>query len=319
MVVLNFLKSLVIPSKMAKYRHMSILIAICIFILASYILTIPVKPYMKRSLGKMVTENNYLYLQSIENMVVNNDTTNVFKELQSKECYAENETLVCNNMDGTLYETTLEYQKEYGNNVYIKFVIDLFDSEGKAQFYPERSFTYSVEDYPNIDYDDYFLVIFRKERIYYQAFPTGIDSANVKRGDTKVKSLYLSSYYDSNKEFNFANFQNDAYFGKTYLLNSLIVGHIPQLVTEYSLTTFFFCVVFTLIVAFMFWLFFKKNGRLKKFKEYYNVASIASVVPTILLFGLMWINVTFIGYYIFGFSVFYLFVLYRINNAREIA
>lgn len=320
MAVLNFFKSLVIPSKMAKYRFMSILISICIFILSSYLLTIPVKPYLNRTLNKMVTENNYLYLQGINDIVVNEETSNVFKELESKECFANDDHMLeCSNMDESLFEIDLNYVNEDNKKVNIKFVIDLFDEEGKAQYYPERKFTYSNEAYPNIDDEDYYLIIFRKERIYYQAYPTGIDSANVERSGSKLKSLYLSAYYDTIKDFKFSEFQSDALFGKTYLLSMLLKGHTPTLVTEYSMTTFFFSVVFTLIISFMFFLFFRKNGRLKKFKEYYNIAAIASIIPTLILFGIMWINITFVGYYIFGFAVYYLFVLYRINNAREIA
>ena len=320
MAVLDFLKSLVLPRKMARFRGMYVIISICIFILASYLLTIPVKPYLRHYYDKMISENNYQYLQGIKDIPINEDTSLVFKELQSLECKAnENDQLECANLEGTLYETNLTYTNSEERKVNIKFVIDLFDSEGKSQYIPDRKFVYSDEAYPNIDNEDYFLIIFRKDCIYYRAFPIGIDSAKVERNGATVRSQEFTSYYDYIDNFNFINFQNDTYFAAAYLINSLKSGHIPLLATTYSMSFFFYTVVFTLIISFLFWLFFRKNGKLKRFKEYYNIASITSIIPTLLVFGVMWINLAYSGLYIFLFSVFYLFVLYRINNAREIA
>ena len=320
MAVLNFLKSFIFPTKMARFRYMSILISICIFILASYLLTIPVKPYLRRSYDKMIEENNYSYLKGLRDITINEETSNVFKELQSLECKAGSDDLLeCANLEGTLYETDLTYTNSDNILVNIKFVIDLLDSNGKTQYYPEREFTYSNDAYPNIETEDYFLIIFRKDCIYYRAYPIGIEDANLERNGSKVTSIQFTSFYDYAKNFDFSNFQNDTFYAAPYLISMLKAGHIPVLTTTYSMSFFFYTVVFTLIISFLFWLFFKKNGRLKKFKEYYNTAAIASVIPTLIVFGLLWINPAYSGLYIFGFSVFYLFVLYRINNAREIA
>ena len=318
MAVLNFIKSLFVPKRMVKFRYMSILISICIFIIASYIIAIPVKPFLNKNFGKMVNENNYYYLKGITEIPVEGEDE-IFINLQSKECFANvNNQLECNNMDSNLYETELNYVNSDGRSVNIRFVIDLFDENGNALYLPERKFTYSDNEFPNIDYVDYFLIIFRKDRIYYQAYPTGVDTANAKRNNEALKSLAISAYYDNLKGFSFTNFQNDSYFAKDYIYSCLVKEQIRVANTQYSMVAFFYTVVFTLVVVLLFWLLFKKNGRLKKFKEYYNIAAITSIAPTILLFILMWFNSGFITYYIFAFSVYYLFVLYRINNSREI-
>ena len=76
---------------------------------------------------------------------------------------------------------------------------------------------------------------------------------------------------------------------------------------------------FTLIVALLFSLLFRKNGRLKKFKEYYNIASIANFVPLIITFIFTWFNPAWFGtVYLTVFTIYYLFVLYRINNSSEL-
>src|SRR5690554_8218094 len=56
-MVIEFLKSLVIPAKMKKYRYMSILIAIAIFVLTVYLLIIPYRITMNNSKDDMIDEN----------------------------------------------------------------------------------------------------------------------------------------------------------------------------------------------------------------------------------------------------------------------
>ena len=116
MKIVNFLKSLVSPVRMVKYKYMSVLISICIFVLGSYLLAVPARPYIVKNMDKLVENDNYLYLQSLTKMPVNDENNLVFKELQDKQCAAdETGTLVCKNMgtetvDGVEVEKTL-YKK----------------------------------------------------------------------------------------------------------------------------------------------------------------------------------------------------------------
>lgn len=296
---------------------MSVLISICIFILASYLLTFPVKPYLNRHMEDFVNEENYLYLQGIKNIPINEETNLVFDELTKLNCKEIDNKLDKGNMESSLYENEIVYTNSNNKVVHVKIVIDMFTQDNKAQYLPERKFVYSDSEYPNIDNEDYYLIIFRKDCIYYQAYPTGIDSAKVERDGQIVSSQKLTSYYDYLEDFSFSMFQSDAYFAVPYIIDALTEGYKPTLISQYSMVAFFYTVGFTLIVILLFFLFFKKNGRLKKFKEYYNIASIASIAPTLAIFGIMWFNISFIGYYIFVFAVYYLFVLYKINNARQ--
>lgn len=329
MKIVEFFKSLVSPVKMVKYKYMSVLIAICIFVLESYLLAVPAKPYINKNMDSLIAEDNYLYLQSITEIPVNDETSLVFTELQNKECaVTEDGSLECKNMgteivDGeevpvTLYQTSLEYTNEEGMIIHFDFVIDLFDSEGNPQYYPERKFVYSDDAFPDIDTKEYYLIVFWKDSIYYQAHPTNIASANVVHNEATLSTLSQKAFYVNIETFDFANFRNDTFYAKDYLVERIKVGHIPNFVGQYSLSTFIFTVIFTLVITLLFWLMFRKTGRLKKFKEYYNIAAISSILPSLLVFGLMWIHVNMCSYYIFVFSVFYLFVLYKINNSSKI-
>lgn len=338
MKVLDFFKSLVVPQRMVKFKYMSILISICIFVLASYLLAVPARPYITKNMDKFVSENNYLYLQSLSEMEVNEETTAVWKEVQSKECRVdENSVLICDNMgteivDGeekpiTLYQTELEYvRKNDGMNIHYTIVIDLWNDVEKEilNYYPERHFVYSDEKFPNIDNTEYYLIVFWRDSIYYQAHPTGISTANVVHNNIQLSELSQKAFYINLQEtgadgaIDFEMFKEDTFYARDYLLERIMTGHIPNFVGQYSLSTFIFTVIFTLILTLFFWLIFRKSGRLKTFKEYYNIAAISSILPTIVTFILMWIELNMVSYYIFIFSVFYLFVLYKINNSSKI-
>lgn len=329
MKFVDFLKTFVSPIRMVKYKYMSILISICIFVLGSYLLAIPARPYIVKNMDKLVENDNYLYLQSLTEMPVNDLTNAIFTELTNKQCAAdETGALVCKNMgtelvDGkevpvTLYKTSLEYTNNDGMIIHFDFVIDLFGEDNYPQYYPEREYVYSNEKFPDIDKKEYYLIVFWKDSIYYQAHPMNIASANVTHNDVKLSTLSQKAFFANIKTFDFAEFKNDTHYAKEYLVERIKVGHIPNFVGQYSLSTFIFCVIFTLVIALLFWLMFRKTGRLKSFKEYYNIAAITSILPTILVFGLMWIHINMVSYYIFVFSVYYLFVLYKINNSSKI-
>ena len=68
MFIINFVKSLFIPSRMAKYATMNILIAIAIFFVASYILAFPSSTIASRKRYKLVDVQNAYYLQIFEEL-----------------------------------------------------------------------------------------------------------------------------------------------------------------------------------------------------------------------------------------------------------
>lgn len=318
------------PSRMAKYRYISVLISVCIFILASYLLAIPAKTYITKNIDTMVTENNYLSLQSIEKMPYEPTVNAVISEIQSKECHADlNDDglfiLTCDNLalddkGKSFYENDIIYLNDNDITINIHVVIDLFNtSTDEARYNPTEKFVYSEEKFPSIETNEYYLLILWPGALYYQAHPLGVNEANITHGETILKESYSNASF-KDIGFNTNLFENSGDKAGDYLVQQIKVGYIPSYTNSYSLLTFFFCVIFPLLLVFLFWIFFRKTGRLKTFKEYYNIAALASIIPTIATFIAIWFAPGIISnLYLFGFSAYYLFVLYRINNSANFA
>lgn len=209
----------------------------------------------------------------------------------------------------TYFETSYSYKNDSIKNN-IKFVIDL-----DAKNINECTYEYKEEDYPNINDEAYYFITVTNTFVSFQANPKGIESLNIKRNDVPVQTAIILTYY-ANSSMNFEDMFAST-FG-TYMTEKFEAGYKVLVVQTFNLTAFIFCLIYPLIITLLFSLLFKRNGRLKTFKEYYNIASIANIVPTIISFIVMWFNpMLFSSMYLFIFAVYYLFVLYRINNSPE--
>ena len=93
MVVWNFIKSLFIPKYMARNRFMPVLVAICLFVISTYLLLIPARYYYLHNTKKLVDNNNLYYLQAIRDIdtfAPSNDSIKDFEnELIKKGIYTE--------------------------------------------------------------------------------------------------------------------------------------------------------------------------------------------------------------------------------------
>lgn len=456
-MVLDFIKSLFMPSKMVRFRYMSVLFAIGIFVISSYILMVPAKVNIEKNFKDSVIEDNALYLQAITEIpTASSSVDEVFSELHSKglkiddlgkltatnmgcvkittgngvlgnlqlnennnwvfngtntnvvfsgsstdstpiltiendklvingavtdvDCsqvtgnidtvkvtvnkkgyfevngeitsilstkdtvnvsISENKNVVINGVetsekvetdttvvyfvpknDVNYYENTISYQNDEGITINIKFVIDLYDE--KPNFNPEESFKYVVpeegkvnETFPNINTNEYHLVLFRTDCVYYQANPSGIADLQIERYGSNLNSVVIYSYYSSvNVDSSFFETTSKAVDSLSTIIS---VGYIANYNSVFSIVTFIYCVGFTLLFSFIFWLFFKRTGRLKKFKEYYNIASIVAIPITIIVFIVLWFYPDGIGnVYPLIFTLYYLFALYKINSTPEI-
>lgn len=208
------------------------------------------------------------------------------------------------------YETSYSYKNDKGIQNNIKFIIDL-----DVKTINDCTYEYKEELHPNINDEAYYFITVTNTFIAFQANPKGIEELNIKRNDVNVQTAIILTYY-ANSAINFED-MFAANFG-TYMTEKFEAGYIVLVVQTFNLTAFIFCLIYPLIITLLFSLLFKRNGRLKTFKEYYNIASIANIVPTLIAFVLMWFNpMLFTSLYLFVFAVYYLFVLYRINNSPE--
>ncbi len=447
MKIIDFIKSLFFPREMKRHRYMSLLFAICLFVLEFYLIIAPASSYYKRHTHELVEENNLYYLQSISKMMETEDLDKFVKELQSKgvrsgsekitdsdlafdslkadnsvlgiirkdaesdvwlfndkstsvrydttsdekpiitattggiiinnvsqkmisiEGVTENDNielvtvtstddgkLKINNettkvlitssepvisLDGTdimiddtftgksvsenakvvfyfvpnydvyFYEKEYVYTNDLGEKNHILFTINT-----KATSLDECTHEYSEEAYPNIEDENYFFVNIASTFVSYQANPKGIDDLKIDKNGTTLQCASIMVPYSNTGEFTFDGLQTKDF--ANYLLSKLEIGYTLFAVQSLDLQIGIYCLVFTLIVTCLFFLLFKKNGRLKTFREYYNIASLANIVPAIISFVLMWINPLYVGSsYLFIFSIYYLFVLFRINNSPE--
>ncbi len=454
-MVSDFIKSLLFPTKMVRFRYMSVIFALGIFVLSSYLLMVPAKVEIENSFGEKVQEDNFLYLQSITNIPsVNEESIKVFKELYDKKLtidkdtskligenmgcvkanidesilgvltvnkdgnwvyngtdtqvkdnkpentkhnvkiengklYIDNvETIVSESSDLELelvtlsltkkgyfiinnqttkinsvkdsvdvsknqegfitlnghvtnikienknviisftertdinyYENSFTYINDEGINVNIKVVIDLFDSD--PNFVPSEDFAFIEGDdqiggrFENIRTTEYVLILFRSDYVYYQANPINVEELEIERYGSNITPIYVNSFYSSvNVDYTMFETVDESVDTLSEIIR---VGYIANYNSVYSIITFVYCIGFTLLFAFIFWIFFRKTGRLKRFKEYYNIASIVAVPITILTFIILWFYPGGIGnVFPFVFVVYYLFVLYRINSTPEI-
>lgn len=312
--VLEFLKSLVIPQKMAKYRYMSVLISLIIFFAFLNLLTIPLNNYYVESQPEIKAVYRYQALQEIESNLADNETNEaVLQELSALECSVAEGILDC----GKLEDNT-KFNKEIIINVdgitkKIMFQVDL--TEELPDF---EKLKFDLEDYPYVDNEEVYLVLFLRTELYFQANQAGIDEKEIKHNNNQL--IYFSDHYQYQSTMPELTLVRDEASARSLgneialeLVNSYII-YASSFQTTVMVVMLF---TFTLIITFMFWIVFKRTGKLKTFKEYYNIAAISSIVPFILAFILAWFWVDVLNKFIFVYIIFYLFVLFKINNSPD--
>ena len=207
------------------------------------------------------------------------------------------------------YENIFSYTSDSGIKRNLYFIINLNVAINDVV-------KYTVED-PQFDYtnEEYFFIICNVQSVYYQAHLKGIKEKNIEHnGKILMEAGYNTRYGVSvinSSEINVDNFG-------AYFTNIFKQGYIDMSVSNFTFIALLYLMFFTLIISLLFSLLFRKNGRLKRFKEYYNIAAIANIVPFIITFIFTFINPAWFGsVYLTVFTIYYLFVLYRINNSPE--
>ena len=212
----------------------------------------------------------------------------------------------------TYYEDTFSYVADDGYTKIINFSIDL-----SSNYIQEFNFNYNKDTgYPgNTETDEFYYLVMFKKSFYYQAHQTGVVDANIKHGDKVLESSALTGVYDK-KISDFTDLDKSN-FGIIFL-NNIKASYITNVNSQYALVFVFDAIVMPLLLSFIFFLMFKKNGRMKRFREYYAVSSIASVAPALITFGLTWFFPQISSYtFILGFGVWFLLVCYKINSIHD--
>ena len=126
----------------------------------------------------------------------------------------------------------------------------------------------------------------------------------------KVTTIQGASYRDC--AIDFASYQTTNEMLKG-VGNALALLYGSMYITSFTLTAGLMFFVLPLVIITVMWLLLRKNGSLKKFKEYYNIASISMIVPTLVAFGVAWFWPQIINFFTTAFVMYYLFNVWRIN------
>lgn len=313
----KFLSTYFNPKKMVRYKDINIIISICVFVIASFLLGAPVGRSKVLADEGIIGHEDYKILNNIPSDEV---TNNIIQEIISKECKVIDSSLQCNGYESDLYYTnTISIEGENGLTKNLYLVIDLFDinkvfiDEVDPNFDPRERFT--IENFPYVENSEDYLLRFASDTLYFQARPFGIKE---KHPHVKKEEVIEVHYQSLLPDFAIDSENIDVEDFGNYILGQLSIGNHNKIKLKSYTLTFLIGVLFTLITIIVLWIFFRKNGLIKKFSEYYNIAAITSIPISIIFFILLWFSYKLIYVYIFIFSLFYLIVLFKINSSEEI-
>lgn len=290
MFLIRFLQSLVMPSKMAKYGKMNIIIAIAIFILSSGLLALPNSMYISNHRYELVDNQDSYHLQIFTKLSA--AQMDVF---QSSTCTVENQMMAASSPEviqqGEPYIFDVVYQDK---DAKLYVVFDLYDIHD-----PDASPSYNIQErFIPLEGDNNYLIVFYEDGVYYH-----------------TPDFYKELNYAKGYDFTFASLTTGAELA--YHLIDMYMGDIRM---EISFNTFLICVAYTLIFIIVMWMVYKTTQTPMTFKEMYNIGAMASIVPLIIIvvLSLIFPRTTFIFYYITLFGLMDVFVLYRINKLKKL-
>lgn len=144
----------------------------------------------------------------------------------------------------------------------------------------------------------------------------------VKKDDVEVEEITyptLTVVYQSHKiKFDFTEQTNLKEFGREFV-DGMFKPLSDSDQTNYLLQVVGYVLIFPAIFVLLLCWTMKKHGVLKTYKEYYNVASICSILPLIISFVLSWF-VPNIAVLLYGglFCLYTLFTFIKINSTPEL-
>ena len=289
---MDFLKSFIFPLKMRRFRNMSILFAILIFIMATYLAIVPVK--YKHSKPLNVIKTNAYLTKDFYDATTDFDYTAIknknYAIKDSSELVADDTTSSSYTINGIVNNTNYKF--------YIVFDFDIEAFSATDDLY--EIYGFEKEEASCV-------LLFAKG--YYELQNTKEETVNeVKR--LTYNTIQGSTYRDANLDFAAYNDTNE-FMDAIAMMLAKLYGAVY--VSMFTLTCAFMVILLPLVLILVLWLVLRKKGSITKFKEYYNIAGIACIIPTLIAFGVAWFWPQIINFYTTAFVVYYLFVIYRIN------
>lgn len=331
MKFLNYIASLVVPSKMGLRRNINVVVSFLLLILCSYILAVPY----------MVTFEKMAYEVYCDYESYN---FRIFDDKYSKEIEFTEEEII---EMGPLYSLTtfdelkkIDFGIKGGQVILPENIKDLKDIEynGKEYVLKREVYYYDQDGTKKDEVDTYYI------HIVFDIFENSKDATYAYREDfdkkldfTNENHFLLAFYIDGfiyRNEFMIDNnrqsfglnyndvqmdFKNMTEF--SYITKSLTEMLIPETKTAYTYNSFIYCVIAPMIFAFVAYILFKKDNVMNRYKHFYNIAALSSIPVIILFFILEWndfmIRIGIMELYWVFFAIYYFVVLKCISKTNR--
>lgn len=313
MKIVEFMKSLVLPRRMVRFKDMSALISVLIFVASVYLISFPYGKANAKAAAALKDEYPYF---AIQKELDDSENLTKLQEIIDLGCAVNvNGQLECADeakiiSEDRMFKRVITFEEE-GITKHINYIINYYPLDNP----PTEIKAFSLEQYPYQENVEEYFVYMDRNVIFYQAFQDGLQAEElpVHNGIQLMPTATdLLDYKRYLPEFRLTE-TNPGRLGQT-LINEVLKGDALFRESISTIYSFFTILVYPLLMILIFWLFFKRQGRLTRFREYYNIAAVSSIIPALLAFGLIWIFPQVFEYYIFGFAIYYLFILYRINS-----
>ena len=167
---LEFLKSFVFPTKMVRFRNMSALISLLIFVLSTYLLSLP----LGKALADGVRAEKKAYnFQAVHEAAEYLDEAGkeILDEIINLECaIGEDGLLACVNLETNFKEYEIVYEKD-GIKKHIHVFFDFYDQEKEEEpaIDLEKEFSIENEKYEYVENEEHYFIVFTKKYLYFQA------------------------------------------------------------------------------------------------------------------------------------------------------
>ena len=279
-----FIKATVIPKYAYRFRNMYFFLPVILLLISWVLIPIPIQSYMKKNGRDEFRNRNINYVNTIYNL-----DNEAFSKIQNLGLRFDLKIMYLDNEEVDGKELVLD---QGDNKLYV--VVDLVEMDNVKGADAHYDFANFFDTYQN------------------------------DKGTNTLLVLYNSKFLiRSNGRSNYYYYQMDTFSLKDVSLESF-ANFLTDAMVETTINTYgWYSALYALLIPFAVCLFtfliFKANSRIKKFRNYFNVAGIASIIPTILVFGLSWVlpNLSLIQYYAPVYIVYYFFFISVISFKRE--
>lgn len=350
---MDFLKSFIFPNKMRRFRYMSVIISILIFFATSYILMFPIGVRANKNIDKFIEDNSY-FTKGIYDLKLTNED---YKIITNRGYNIKKRTLGTTSDDEVVEVIAKSYEREDNQKVNVTIIFDPYNVREEEIVKVRDLYIESLDvEKPNDEQYEKALYIGKLVSVnsYRDSdfdYDQGISEYSaksleeLKELDKKLTlfSLYniedrdgeddyliifypnyfivncedkiLGTYYRNKKDVDFTSF-GVANFGNevaVFLTESIVEASL----SSQQFSTFVTVLLLPFAYVLVIWLFSRKTGALKTYKEYYNIAAISSVIPTIISFIICWFTDKGLIIYSPLSLVAFLISAYQINLHKE--